>query len=112
MAAEDRATPNDRQYPARGKPVIAAVRWAFLLDEIEVVLAGNGDCSEGGIRREPETPKHGDSVPPPQPVRNEFAFDDRDEEDEKAAVRNRRFVGHVQDNARRATLDPGNGIDL
>lgn len=69
-------------------------------------------ASEGGIRREPEIPEHEDIAPAPSAIRNEFAFDDRDVDDDDTALRNRRLAGQMQDTARRATLDPGDGIDL
>ena len=66
----------------------------------------------GGIRREPEIPAHEDIAPAQPVIRNEFAFYDGDRDDEDTAARNRHLAGQVQDNARRAALDPGDGIDL
>lgn len=70
------------------------------------------DASEGGIRREPEIPEHEDIAPAQSVIRNEFAFEDGDGDEEDTAARNRHLTGQVQDNARRAALDPGDGIDL
>jgi type IV secretion system protein VirD4 len=72
------------------------------------------EASEGGIRREPEIPEHEDIAALPSAIRNEFAFGDADGDgdDENTAARNRQLNAQVQDNARRATLDPGDGIDL
>lgn len=70
------------------------------------------EASEGGIRREPEIPEHEDIAPAQSVIRNEFVFDDGDGDDEDTAARNRHLTGQVEDNARRAALDPGDGIDL
>lgn len=70
------------------------------------------EASEGGIRREPELPEHEDIAPAQSVIRNEFEFDDGERDDEDTAARNRHLTGQVQDNARRAALDPGDGIDL
>ncbi len=72
------------------------------------------EASEGGIRREPEIPEHEDITPARSTIRNEFAFDDADGDgdDEDTAARNQQLTGQMQDNARRATLDPGDGIEL
>jgi type IV secretion system protein VirD4 len=70
------------------------------------------EASEGGIRREPEILGHEDIAPAQSVIRNEFAFDDGDGDDEDTAARNRHLTGQVQENARRAALDPGDGIDL
>lgn len=76
------------------------------------VDAEGEDASESGIRREPEIPEHEEIAPASTAICNEFAFGDGEGEDEDAAVRNRGLAGQVQDNARRAALDPGDGIDL
>lgn len=78
----------------------------------ETIFIPDDGSAEGGIRREPEVPEHEDIVRPPQPVRNEFAFDERSEDDEDTAARSRRLTRPMLDNARRAALDPGDGIDL
>ncbi|MGB3469293.1 MAG: conjugal transfer protein TraG [Erythrobacter sp.] len=67
-------------------------------------------ATEGGVRREPEMPEH-EAIEPVAPVLpNEFAFDDR--RDEEAANRNRVIVDRMRANARQAALDPNDGIDL
>lgn len=76
------------------------------------IAAESDDANEGGIRREPEIPEHEEVAPAQSVIRNEFAFDDGDGDDEDTAARNRHLTGQVQDNARRAALDPGDGIDL
>lgn len=78
----------------------------------ETIFISDDDSGEGGIRREPEVPEHEDIVQPSQPVRNEFAFDQRSEDDEDTAARSRRLIRPMLDNARRTALDPGDGIDL
>lgn len=65
---------------------------------------------EGGIRREPELPSHEDIDPPSNPPRNEFDFEDRSDDDE--ASRNQRQADQMRSNARRAALDPNDGIEL
>lgn len=66
--------------------------------------------SDGGIRQSPELPGYEDVAPPPVEIPNEFEFDDRTEDDQ--ANRNRRMAQRMQANARRAALDPGDGIEL
>lgn len=72
---------------------------------------GNEDAANGGIRQEPELPLHEDIAPPPQPVHGEFDFGDEDTQGDAARLRaaaDRRMAR----NARTASLDPGDGIDL
>ncbi|WPZ05335.1 conjugal transfer protein TraG [Blastomonas marina] len=66
--------------------------------------------SDGGIRQSPELPDYVDVAPPPVEIPNEFEFDDRTDDDQ--ANRNRRMAERMQANARRAALDPGDGIEL
>lgn len=82
--------------------------------QMEAASAEYEEADEGGIRREPEIPEHEDIAPTPTAIRNEFAFDDpdRDGDNEDIAARNARLNGQVRDNARRAALDPDDGIDL
>ena len=76
---------------------------------------GNGaikaDPANGGVRREPELPLHVDIAPEPTPNANEFNFNDKDSADSDA-VRAQRLRARMQGNARQASLDPGDGIDL
>jgi len=69
------------------------------------------DPHNAGIRTEPELPIHEDIAPPPKPVAREFDFD-RDEQNDDDAARNRRLQDRMRGNARRASLDPGDGIEL
>ena len=69
-----------------------------------------GDPAEGGIRREPELPGHEEVAPDRSPVPNEFAFDDL--RDEEPAPGRFQFADEMPANARRAALDPGDGIDM
>lgn len=66
--------------------------------------------SDGGIRQSPELPDYEDVAPPPVDIPNEFEFADRTDDDQ--ANRNRRMAQRMQANARRAALDPGDGIEL
>lgn len=76
------------------------------------ISAEHEDASEGGIRREPEIPEHEYIAPAPSAIRNEFAFDEGQGDDEDTAASQQRLTGQMLDNARRAALDPGDGIDL
>lgn len=71
-----------------------------------------GHAVEQGVERpaEPELPEHEDVAPAPRPLRNEFDFDDPP--DDQEATTNRRIVDQMRANARRAALDPSDGIDL
>jgi type IV secretion system protein VirD4 len=70
-----------------------------------------GDPENAGIRTEPELPIHEDIAPPPKPVTREFDFDRHQQADDDAA-RNRRLQDRMRGNARRASLDPDDGISL
>jgi type IV secretion system protein VirD4 len=78
-------------------------------------VAGSGastdDLANGGIRREPELPRHEDIAPKPARPPREFAFPDSDGADADAA-RNRRMQEQMRGAAQRASLDPGDGISL
>jgi type IV secretion system protein VirD4 len=69
------------------------------------------DPQNAGIRTEPELPIHEDIAPPSKPIAKEFDFD-RDEQNDDDAARNRRLQDRMRGNARRASLDPGDGIEL
>ena len=67
--------------------------------------------ANSGIRREPGLADHEDVAPEPVPEVNEFDFD-RDGEGSDAARDRRAMDRAMQRNARNASLDPGDGIDL
>ncbi len=70
-----------------------------------------GDPDNAGIRREPGLGEHEEIAPDPQPQPGEFDFGDDAPEEEEAA--RRRAADRTMDgNARRASLDPDDGIDL
>ena len=69
------------------------------------------DAANAGIRTEPELPVHEDIAPPPKPVSKEFDFD-RDGQADDDAANNRRLQERMRGNARRASLDPDDGIAL
>ena len=73
-------------------------------------IDGDDAADEGGIRREPDLPAHEDVMPPPSPAPNEFDFTERRDEDDAAS--NTRIADRMRANARRAALDPGDGIEL
>ncbi len=69
------------------------------------------DTANSGIRQEPEIPLHEDIAPPPRSVQGEFDFADEDTQGDAARIRaaaDRRLARAAQ----RASLDPGDGIDL
>jgi type IV secretion system protein VirD4 len=71
--------------------------------------ASTSDPANAGLRREPGLPEHVDIAPEPERKRNEFEFDDAEDE----APRNRRTADRIMErNARTASLDPADGIDL
>lgn len=67
------------------------------------------DTANGGLRLEPALPDHEEIAPPTAPA-NEFAFDD--EAGERDAAMNREGVRQMRAMARRAALDPDDGIEL
>ena len=69
------------------------------------------DPENAGIRTEPELPIHEDIAPPLRSTVREFDFD-RDEQIDDDAARNRRLQERMRSNARRASLDPSDGIEL
>jgi type IV secretion system protein VirD4 len=69
-----------------------------------------GAAVNGGIRQEPDLPEHEAVAPQPLEPANEFEFDE-DSVDEEAA-RNRQLQREMRGVARRASLDPNDGIEL
>ncbi len=65
----------------------------------------------GGLRREPELPKHVEVAPQQKSRINEFDFIEASEADDDAA-RSERLRSRMTANARQAALDPGDGIEL
>jgi type IV secretion system protein VirD4 len=74
-------------------------------------VADEGNEANGGVRREPELPLHVEIAPPFKPQINEFDFGGRNEDDDDA-TRSERLRTLMTANARQATLDPGDGIEL
>ncbi len=70
----------------------------------------NEDEANGGVRREPELPMHVE-IAPPKPKANEFEFESSNDADDDAA-RSERMRTRMAGNARQASLDPGDGIEL
>jgi len=66
--------------------------------------------AKGSLRQEPEMPEHEDIAPKPKAPRNEFEFDERPVDE--TAAQNRAIAEQMRANARRAALDPGDGIEL
>ena len=73
--------------------------------------AADQDLANGGIRREPELQRHEDIAPNPVRPPREFNFGDGSDADADAA-RNRRLQEQMRAAAQRASLDPGDGIQL
>jgi type IV secretion system protein VirD4 len=72
----------------------------------------DGDAVEGGVRREPEIDRNQDIAPEPRPApANEFDPDEPDGEDADA-IRARVLAREQRMAARRAALDPNDGIEL
>ncbi|MBC3941125.1 conjugal transfer protein TraG [Sphingomonas albertensis] len=69
------------------------------------------DLANGGIRREPELQRHEDIAPKPARPPREFSFGDGGDADADAA-RNRRLQDQMGNTAQRASLDPGDGIQI
>lgn len=74
---------------------------------------GNGvsvDPANAGIRREPELPEHEEIAPPERSPLGEF--DVLDDDPDVGAARASRLRQQVTSNARQATMDPADGLDL
>jgi type IV secretion system protein VirD4 len=102
-----------------GKEAGARHDWQGMIAKISVAAKPGAmredqrdtDPGNAGIRTEPELPIHEDIAPPPRQVAREFDFDHGEQIDDDAA-RNRRLQDRMRGNARRASLDPSDGIDL
>lgn len=70
----------------------------------------NTDPANAGIRREPELPEHEEIAPPDRPPVGEF--DLLDDEPDVDAAKASRLRLQVTSNARQATMDPADGIEL
>ncbi len=71
------------------------------------------DSANGGLRREPELPEHIEVVARPKAPTAEFEFSDADgTEDDQAAANNERIRRTMERNARQASLDLGDGIEM
>ncbi len=68
------------------------------------------DPANAGIRREPELPEHEEIASPERPAFNEF--DVLEDDPDIDAAKARRLRLQVTSNARQATMDPADGIDL
>lgn len=74
---------------------------------------GNGvsdDPANAGIRREPELPEHEEIAPPHRSALSEF--DVLDDDPDVDAARASRLRQQVTSNARQATMDPADGLEL
>lgn len=76
----------------------------------EVEEGKQGVSTQGGVRREPDLHGHGEIAPIPQTVADEFTFGDHAPDED--AARNQKITAQMRAAAQRATLDPGDGIDL
>jgi type IV secretion system protein VirD4 len=105
-----RAAAKDESKPHDWKGLIAKLP-AVVKRAKPTVAEPEGDPDNAGIRTEPELPTHEDIAPPPKPVTKEFDFD-HDQQGDDDAARNRRLQEKMRGNARRASLDPDDGIAL
>ena len=101
-----KARPTDDWSGSTVRPAIAEPPQPFKDDAVEEPEAAN---ASGGIRREPDLGVHEDIAPAPS--RGEFDFDLDDSEDDAVAAR-RTADRLMTRNARNASLDPDDGIDL
>ncbi|MDP3674276.1 MAG: conjugal transfer protein TraG [Novosphingobium sp.] len=69
------------------------------------------DEADGGVRREPELPQHIEVGVAAKPPANEFEFHDESDSDGDAAS-SERLRARMAANARQASLDPADGIEL
>lgn len=72
---------------------------------------GKPDLNNSGVRLEIDLPIQEEVVPKPRGPQNEFEFPDSGK-DEDEAIRAQRLRDIAQNNARQASLDPGDGIEL
>ena len=68
------------------------------------------DPANGGIRRDPELPKHEEIVPVQARATPEFTFTEEDPNDD--ALRARALQQQARGLARQAAMDPGDGLEL
>ena len=88
------------------EPVVARRKTASLDEHYD-----SAGTAEGGIKREPHLAEHEEIAPTPAQVRNEFEFEDRHDEEAQAST-SRKTADLMRANARRAALDPNDGIEL
>lgn len=69
------------------------------------------DLNNSGVRLEIDLPIHEEIAPKPTQPQNEFEFSDGDK-DADETIRAQRLRDTAQNNARQASLDPGDGIEL
>ncbi|MCC4232633.1 conjugal transfer protein TraG [Sphingobium soli] len=80
-------------------------------DGSEPAGGSESDTANAGIRREPDLGEHEEIAPPAKAPEKEFDFDNDDPGDD--AARDRRQIDRsMARNARNASLDPDDGIDL
>ncbi len=72
--------------------------------------AHSDDPANGGIRREPELPKHEEIAPQRASPVPEFVFSEEEPDDD--AIRARALRQQARGVARQAALDPGDGLEL
>lgn len=85
------------------------LRMPELTNAATMVRDDTDDAANGGIRREPELPEEQEIVPSLPLPPGEFEFDDSSGEDAAAA---RRLNDRLRANARQASMDPNDGIEL
>jgi len=109
--ARDEGVADEPQPPAEGSTPATQVPVETQDGEPKSEGTTDSDPDNGGIRREPELGDHEEVVTPPKAPSNEFGGED-DVEAAKAAARRRHLGRSMRGNARNASLDPDDGIDL
>lgn len=113
----ERVLPPPTPNAAKALATMPADDWSALAIPTAAASAAQGhqngvvaDPANAGIRREPELPEHEEITPPERPTFNEFDVLDNDPDIDAAKARRLRL--QVTSNARQATMDPADGIDL
>ena len=106
----DPPKPSPVAKPIRAKVAAKPVRKSPPASKAEKGATGKSDPANAGIRQEPDLPEHEEIVAKPAVPRNEFEFNEGDEDMDNAG--NRRLQERVSGAARQASLDPDDGIAM
>jgi type IV secretion system protein VirD4 len=113
----ERILPPPKVTTATAPAALSADDWSALAIPVASAGAasgnGNGvsvDPANAGIRREPELPEHEEIAPPDRSPLSEF--DVLDDDPDVDAARASRLRQQITSNARQATMDPADGLEL